>query len=204
MSDKTNEDPHDIYAEIEAVKVPFDVAQCDSDLMYTYLPNWLNSLTDEELRSPPMSANVFQQYIRRSHLEATMANSVRKMALNEDRLFTIDDFEFGRPLGKGAFGIVYLARLKKTKFICALKMLHKSKINEYSMAEQVKIETESGFKLNHPLILTMYDVFHDEKRFYFMLEYAPHGQLYRFLQKVRRFSDRLAASVRFISIKKFP
>lgn len=74
-------------------------------------------------------------------------------------------------------------------------MLHKSKINEYSMAEQVKIETESGFKLNHPLILTMYDVFHDEKRFYFMLEYAPHGQLYRFLQKLRRFSDRLAASV---------
>ena len=139
---------------------------------------------------------------------------------SEDRLFAIDDFEFGRPLGKGAFGIVYLARLKKTRFICALKvsnrsfvalslllisdhsmqMLHKSKINEYSMAEQVKIETESGFKLNHPLILTMYDVFHDDKRFYFMLEYAPHGQLYRFLQKVRRFSDRLAASVRSSSL----
>jgi aurora kinase C len=41
---------------------------------------------------------------------------------SEDRLFKIDDFEFGRPLGKGAFGIVYLARLKKTKFICALKV----------------------------------------------------------------------------------
>ena len=84
-------------------------------------------------------------------------------------------------------------------------MLHKSKINEYSMAEQVKIETESGFKLNHPLILTMYDVFHDEKRFYFILEYAPHGQLYRFLQKVRRFSDRLAASVSisFFEMKSF-
>ena len=49
--------------------------------MYTYLPNWLNSLTDEQLRAPPMTPNVFQQYIRRSHLEATMANSVRKMAL---------------------------------------------------------------------------------------------------------------------------
>jgi hypothetical protein len=76
-----------------------------------------------------MSGNVFQQYIRQSHLEASMANSVRKMALNEDRLFTIDDFEFGRPLGKGAFGIVYLARLKKTKFICALKV--KTKLNNY-------------------------------------------------------------------------
>ncbi|CAF2897892.1 unnamed protein product [Rotaria sp. Silwood2] len=82
MSDKTNnDDRHDIYAEIETVKVPFDVAQCDGDLMYTYLPNWINSLTDEQLRAPPMSANVFQQYIRHSHLEATMANSVRKMAL---------------------------------------------------------------------------------------------------------------------------
>lgn len=107
--------------------------------MYTYLPNWLNSLTDEQLRAPPMTPNVFQQYIRRSHLETTMANSVRKMALkyfllcvidrnvrlsfsSEDRLFNVDDFEFGRPLGKGAFGIVYLARLKKTKFICALKV----------------------------------------------------------------------------------
>lgn len=126
------------YAEIEAVKVSFDVSQCHGDLLYTYLPNWLNSLTDEQLRAPPMSANVFQQYIRHSHLEATMANSVRKMALkwiesknqfrlifslfSEDRLFNVDDFEFGRPLGKGAFGIVYLARLKKTKFICALKV----------------------------------------------------------------------------------
>jgi hypothetical protein len=44
------------------------------------------------------------------------------LSFSEDRLFTIDDFEFGRPLGKGAFGIVYLARLKKTKFICGLKV----------------------------------------------------------------------------------
>ncbi|CAF0726934.1 unnamed protein product [Adineta steineri] len=193
MSEQTIEDQQS-YADIEAVKIPFDVAQCDGDSLYTYLPNWLNNLTDEQIRTPPMPVNTFQHYIHESHLEATMANSIRKMALNEDRLFKIDDFEFGRPLGKGAFGIVYLARLKKTKFICALKMLHKSKINEYSMAEQVKIETESGYKLNHPLILTMYDVFHDEKRFYFILEYAPHGQLYRFLQKLRRFTDRLAAS----------
>jgi len=73
-------------------------------------------------------------------------------------------------------------------------MLHKSKINEYSMGEQVKVETESGYKLHHPLVLTMYDVFHDEKRFYFVLEYAPNGQLYRFLQKLGRFDDRLAAT----------
>ena len=69
------------YADIDQVKVAFDVAECDGDSLYTYLPNWLNSLTDEQLRAPPMSANTFQKYIRQSHLESTMANGVRKMAL---------------------------------------------------------------------------------------------------------------------------
>lgn len=36
--------------------------------------------------------------------------------------FTIDDFDIGRPLGKGKFGNVYLAREKKTQFIVALKV----------------------------------------------------------------------------------
>ena len=38
------------------------------------------------------------------------------------RRFTIDDFEIRRPLGKGKFGNVYLAR----HFIVALKVLFKS------------------------------------------------------------------------------
>jgi hypothetical protein len=63
------------------VKVPFDVAECDGDGIYTYLPNWLDSLTIEQLRAPPMSASIFQKYIRQSQLETIMANSVRKMAL---------------------------------------------------------------------------------------------------------------------------
>lgn len=36
--------------------------------------------------------------------------------------WSIDNFEIGRPLGKGKFGNVYLAREKKSKFIVALKV----------------------------------------------------------------------------------
>ena len=43
----------------------------------------------------------------------------------EDKKWTIEDFEFGKPLGRGKFGHVYLAREKKSKFIVALKMLYK-------------------------------------------------------------------------------
>ena len=40
----------------------------------------------------------------------------------------LEDFEIGRPLGKGKFGNVYLAREKRSKYIIALKVLFKSQV----------------------------------------------------------------------------
>ena len=48
----------------------------------------------------------------------------------------LDDFDIGRPLGKGKFGNVYLAREKKSKYIVALKVLFKSQLQK----AQVRIE----------------------------------------------------------------
>ena len=58
------------------------------------------------------------------------------------RRFTIDDFEIGRPLGKGKFGNVYLARLKKNHFIVALKVLFKSQIEKEGLEHQLRREVE--------------------------------------------------------------
>ena len=45
--------------------------------------------------------------------------------------WSINDFEIGKPLGKGKFGQVYLAREIKTKFIVVLKTFFKKQIIEY-------------------------------------------------------------------------
>jgi aurora kinase, other len=42
--------------------------------------------------------------------------------------WTIDDFEIGKPMGRGKFGHVYLAREKRSKFIVALKVLYKCQL----------------------------------------------------------------------------
>jgi aurora kinase, other len=42
--------------------------------------------------------------------------------------WNIDDFEIGKPLGRGKFGHVYLAREKKSKFLVALKILYKHQL----------------------------------------------------------------------------
>ena len=47
-----------------------------------------------------------------------------------EKQWKIDDFEIGKPLGRGKFGHVYLAREKKSKFIVALKILYKSQLKK--------------------------------------------------------------------------
>lgn len=56
--------------------------------------------------------------------------------------FTVDDFEIGRPLGKGKFGNVYLARLKDSRFIVALKVLFKSQLEKDGLEHQLRREIE--------------------------------------------------------------
>lgn len=38
--------------------------------------------------------------------------------------WSLDDFDIGKPLGKGKFGNVYLAREKQSKYIVALKVTY--------------------------------------------------------------------------------
>ena len=47
-----------------------------------------------------------------------------------------DNSLYRRPLGKGKFGNVYLAREKKSKYIVALKVLFKSQLQKAQVLEQ--------------------------------------------------------------------
>jgi serine/threonine protein kinase len=41
---------------------------------------------------------------------------------HRDKKWSLKDFEIGKPLGRGKFGDVYLARERKSKFIVAIKV----------------------------------------------------------------------------------
>ncbi|CAB1322743.1 unnamed protein product, partial [Coregonus sp. 'balchen'] len=110
------------------------------------------------------------------------------------RKFTINDFDIGRPLGKGKFGNVYLARDKKLKFIVALKVLFKSQMEKEGVEHQLRREIEIQSHLRHPNILRFYNYFHDRTRVFLILEYAPRGEMYKELQKCGRFDDQRTAT----------
>ncbi|KAG8579097.1 hypothetical protein GDO81_010714, partial [Engystomops pustulosus] len=107
----------------------------------------------------------------------------------------LEDFEIGRPLGKGKFGNVYLAREKQSKFILALKVLFKSQLEKAGVEHQLRREVEIQSHLRHPNILRLYGYFHDATRVYLILDYAPRGELYRELQRCTRFDDQRSATV---------
>jgi len=107
----------------------------------------------------------------------------------------LEDFDIGRPLGKGKFGNVYLAREKASKYIVALKVLFKSQLQKAQVEHQLRREIEIQSHLRHNNILRLFGYFYDESRVYLILEYAPRGELYKSLQKQEhgRFAEPQAA-----------
>ena len=102
-------------------------------------------------------------------------------------------FEIGKPLGKGKFGRVYLAKERSSGFVCALKVLHKSELQQGKVEKQVRREIEIQSNLTHPNILKLFGHFHDAKRIFLILEFAGKGELYKHLRREQRFAEPKAA-----------
>ena len=109
----------------------------------------------------------------------------------------LSDFLIGKRLGSGQFGRVYLAKLKSTQFICALKIINKKRLLKESekCINQVRREIEIQSHLHHRNILSIYNFFWDKKNVYLVMEYAPGGELFTILHNEEngRFSEPRAA-----------
>ena len=97
-------------------------------------------------------------------------------------------FEIGRALGKGAFGMVFLARECETGFVCALKRIRKKKVlsKGAQALRNIQREIEIHSRLsrdNHRHFVRFYNYFYDEKSVYMAREYAIGGELKRALDR---------------------
>lgn len=107
----------------------------------------------------------------------------------------LTDFDLGVKLGKGKYGTVYLAREKRTRFVCALKVLRKEELVSDRVEHQLQREIEIQANVRHKHILRIYSCFYDAGRVYLVLEYALKGELFRHLQKLGHFSESTSAKL---------
>lgn len=124
---------------------------------------------------------------------ATPSTAAGQSQQKKPERWKLSDFDIGKPLGKGKFGHVYLAREKSTKFICALKVLFKNQLHKAKVEHQLRREIEIQAHLRHPNILRLYGYFYDETRIYLILEFAAKGELYKILQEEKHFSEEKTA-----------
>uniref|UniRef100_A0A182JR94 Aurora kinase n=1 Tax=Anopheles christyi TaxID=43041 RepID=A0A182JR94_9DIPT len=153
---------------------------------------------NEETRPEPMDttpAGEMPDATQQQHSGTGVDDNQQAQQKPAKKVWTLSNFDIGRPLGRGKFGNVYLAREKETKFVIALKVLFKKQVHAQGIEHQVRREIEIQSHLRHPNILRMYGYFHDESRIYLILEYAPGGTLFKEQQQQpgKRFPENRCA-----------
>jgi aurora kinase len=155
-------------------------------------------LNKENLQSSWANAKPRQQqesfFDKQSNSRTQASADTDEKKARQGQRWSLDDFEIGKPLGRGKFGSVYLARERKTKYIVAIKVLRKSQLLKAGVEHQLRREIEIQSHLRHRNILRMYGYFFDDKRIYLILEYSPGGELYKKLTSKGRFSERTSAT----------
>ena len=93
---------------------------------------------------------------------------------------SIDDYEIGKRLGRGKFGVVYICKEKSTNKVYAMKVYSKLSLKEDNISYiSILMETIIQKNLNHPNILKVIGYFEDTKKIYIILECAEKGDLYK-------------------------
>lgn len=131
-----------------------------------------------------------------SHSQAARSQTrqISTAAGSQVQRWKLSDFDIGKPLGKGKFGNVYLARERRSQYVVALKVLFKSQLEQSKVEHQLRREIEIQSHLRHPNILRLYGYFYDATKVYLILEYAAKGELYKQLQFQKTFNEQITAT----------
>ena len=117
--------------------------------------------------------------------------------LSEKTMWCSDRFLIGCRLGAGTHSQVFVAKEKRTGFVCALKVIKKRNLeSEKILQNQLRNEIEIQRGLTHKNIVQLFAYFYDKSRIYLVLEYCPGGQLFRQIQGRAMSEDKTASYIK--------
>jgi serine/threonine protein kinase len=135
--------------------------------------------------------------------KSMMFNKRKSLPISADsprRKETRKDFKILKPIAKGAFGKVYLARKKKTGDLYAVKALRKKDMIRKKQVDRIKSErnimisttAESKSSSENPFVVNLYYTFQSKRHLYMVMEYMPGGDLYSLLKAMSYFEEDMA------------
>ncbi|KAF9416736.1 hypothetical protein BGZ94_010149 [Podila epigama] len=111
---------------------------------------------------------------------------------NKSRIPSIQDFEIIKPISRGAFGKVYLARKKTTKDLYAIKILKKADMVRKNMVSHVLAERRVLALTRTPFVVQLFYAFASKDYLYLVMEYVIGGDLSSLLAVFGSFDEDMA------------
>ncbi|KAJ9048564.1 hypothetical protein DSO57_1033834 [Entomophthora muscae] len=110
----------------------------------------------------------------------------------KNRMPQINNFEIIKPISRGAFGKVYLARKKATRDLFAIKVIRKDDMIRKNMVREVMTERKVMSLASMPFVASLFYAFHSKSYLYLVQEYLIGGDLSSLLQAMGGFSTEMA------------
>ena len=119
----------------------------------------------------------------------------RASSLNElqMKITSFADYIIKETIGKGTFSKVKLGINKITGEKVAIKILDKSKILEKEDLDRIIREISILSKMDHENVIKIYQIYEDSKNYLIIMEYCEGGELFNYIVKKGRLSEKEAS-----------
>ncbi|KAJ2646472.1 hypothetical protein IWW40_005389 [Coemansia sp. RSA 1250] len=114
---------------------------------------------------------------QRNNSQLSTLRGTAEVGLRVQRMPSIEDFDFVKPISRGAFGRVYLTRKKATRDLFAIKVMRKKDMINKNMVTQALAERRALSLLSTDWVVQLYYAFHSSKHLFLVMEYLVGGDL---------------------------
>jgi hypothetical protein len=133
-----------------------------------------------------------------SKISISPAQSLMSLAQNGTSAITpraapsIKDFDVVKPISKGAFGSVFLAKKRLTGEYYAIKVLRKSDMIAKNQVMNIKAERMILAQLDSPYVVKLYFSFQSKDNLYLVMEYLNGGDCAALIKAVGQLDEKWA------------
>ncbi|TYJ98823.1 putative serine/threonine protein kinase IREH1 [Cucumis melo var. makuwa] len=126
-------------------------------------------------------------------LEDDIVRSLRTSPIHSSKDRTsIDDFEIIKPISRGAFGRVFLAKKRTTGDLFAIKVLKKADMIRKNAVESILAERNILISVRNPFVVRFFYSFTCRDNLYLVMEYLNGGDLYSLLRNLGCLDEEVA------------
>ncbi|KAK9078033.1 hypothetical protein SSX86_002090 [Deinandra increscens subsp. villosa] len=105
---------------------------------------------------------------------------------------SIEDFEIIKPISRGAFGRVFLARKRATGDVFAIKVLKKADMIRKNAVQSILAERDILISARNPFVVRFFYSFTCRENLYLVMEYLNGGDLFSLLRNLGCLEENMA------------